>query len=348
LCRLLVGSEYFKPFDRKTTLPAQKFPLLYFSSPERKIHVRKIRISVVQYLNTAPLVWSFTRLPLASKYELSFTVPSLCAEALRQGAADIAIIPAIEYQRIEDLVVLPDMAIASKRRVRSLLLVSKSPVDQIKTLALDESSRSTQALTRILCHQHWRVAPELFEMPPDLSAMLQCADAAMLIGDPALRLSIAIEPHASRGLGGELICSGANAGFSGAKTLHVYDIVEEWRRVTGFPAVLAVWAARPHAVTPEVIEDFRGSLAAGLQHLDEISQHASRELDLPKAELLRYLSENIDFTLDAENLRGLDAYFGSAAALGLIPANKPVRSAGGDMFRPLQTAASVLANAKRS
>jgi chorismate dehydratase len=338
----------FQTFRPKNHFARAKIPSAILFESRKKIHVRKIRISVVQYLNTAPLVWSFTRLPLASKYELSFTVPSLCAEALRQGAADIAIIPAIEYQRIEDLVVLPDMAIASKRRVRSLLLVSKSPVDQIKTLALDESSRSTQALTRILCHQHWRVAPELFEMPPDLSAMLQCADAAMLIGDPALRLSIAIEPHASRGLGGELICSGANAGFSGAKTLHVYDIVEEWRRVTGFPAVLAVWAARPHAVTPEVIEDFRGSLAAGLQHLDEISQHASRELDLPKAELLRYLSENIDFTLDAENLRGLDAYFGSAAALGLIPANKPVRSAGGDMFRPLQTAASVLANAKRS
>jgi chorismate dehydratase len=305
--------------------------------------VRKLRISVVQYLNTAPLVWGFTQTPLGEKYDLSFTLPSLCAEALRQGAADIAIIPAIEYQRIDDLIVLPDMAIASKCRVRSLLLVSKSPIDQIKTLALDESSRSTQALTRILCHDHWHVSPEFFEMPPDLPAMLQCADAAMLIGDPALRLSIAIDPHSSRDSRGDLVCNGAIAGYPGAKTIHVYDIVEEWRSMTGLPAVLAVWAARPDVVTSEVIEDFQSSRDAGLLHLDEISSRASRELNLPAADLLRYLAENIDFTLDQENLRGLHAYFNSATALGLIPANKPVRFAAG---RKLQAAASVVA--KRS
>jgi len=301
--------------------------------------VRKLRISVVQYLNTAPLVWGFTRSSLSEKYDLSFTVPSLCAEALRQDAADIAIIPAIEYQRIDDLTVLPDMAIACKRRVRSLLLVSKSPIDQVKTVALDESSRSTQALTRILCHNLWQVAPDFFEMPPDLSAMLQCADAALLIGDPALRLSIAVEGHASRGLAGEVVCSGATAGFPGAKTLHIYDIVEQWRSLTGLPAVLALWAARPGVVTPEVIEDFQNSRDAGLLHLDEICCRASCDLNLPAAELLRYLSENIDFKLDDENLRGLDAFFRSAVALGLIVANQPIRSAAG---AKLPVAASVL------
>ena len=88
----------------------------------------KLRISVVQYLNTSPLVWGFTHGLLAGKYDLSFTVPSQCAEALRAGDVDIAIIPAIEYQRIDDLVILPDLAIASKRRVRSLLLISKVPI----------------------------------------------------------------------------------------------------------------------------------------------------------------------------------------------------------------------------
>ncbi len=97
----------------------------------------KLRISIVQYLNTAPLVWGFTNGPLRGKYDLSFTVPSQCAEQLRTGQADVAIIPAIEYQRIPDLVILPDMAIASKKQVRSLLIIAKKPLEQVKTFALD-------------------------------------------------------------------------------------------------------------------------------------------------------------------------------------------------------------------
>ena len=108
----------------------------------------KLRISILQYLNTAPLVWGFTHGPLAGKYDLSFTVPSQCAEALRAGESDIAIIPAIEYQRIDGLVMLPDLAIASKRQVRSLLLVAKRLIGEVQSIALDSSSRSTQALTR--------------------------------------------------------------------------------------------------------------------------------------------------------------------------------------------------------
>ena len=125
------------------------------------IIVSKLRISIVQYLNTAPLVRGFTHGPLRGKYDLSFTLPSHCAEALRSGAADIAIIPAIEYQRIEDLVVLPGMAIAAKKKVRSLLLVSRTPIADVKRIALDSSSRSTQAMLRILCAEHWIIAPEM-------------------------------------------------------------------------------------------------------------------------------------------------------------------------------------------
>src|SRR5215470_17932151 len=115
----------------------------------------KLRISVVQYLNTAPLVRGFTHGPLQGKYDLSFTLPSQCADALRTRAADVAIIPAIEYQRIQDLVLLPDLSIASKERVRSLLIVSKTPIRQARRIALDRGSRSTQALTKILCANRW-------------------------------------------------------------------------------------------------------------------------------------------------------------------------------------------------
>src|ERR1700685_31906 len=90
--------------------------------------LQKLRVSIVEFLNTAPLVWGFTNGPLGGKYDLSFTVPSQCAEALRSGEVDVAIIPAIEYQRLQDVVALPEMAIAAKGQVRSLLVVSKRPI----------------------------------------------------------------------------------------------------------------------------------------------------------------------------------------------------------------------------
>jgi predicted solute-binding protein len=287
----------------------------------------KLRISIVKYLNTTPLVWGFTNGPLRGKYDLSFTVPSLCAEALRIGAVDIAIIPAIEYQRIDDLVILPDMAIASKTRVRSLLVVSKVPLEKARNIALDSSSRSTQALTKILCQQKWRIAPEFLEMPPDLPSMLLRADAALLIGDPALRLSLATESGTRRGEAGEQICSAASAGISDDSTLHIYDVVEQWRRLTSLPAVLAVWAARRKVATPEVIADFQASRDFGLRRLSEISTQAGADLNLPANKLQRYLTENINYTFDEENVRGLTTYFAQAAYLNLIPQAKPIELA---------------------
>jgi chorismate dehydratase len=282
----------------------------------------KLRISIVQYLNTAPLVWGFTSGPLRGKYDLSFTVPSQCAEDLHRGAADIAIIPAIEYQRIEGLVVLPNLAIASRKHVRSLLVISKKPIEQIISLALDRSSRSTQALTRILCAEKWKIVPRFSEAAPDLAEMLGGADAAMLIGDPALRLSIAMESASRTEKDGHQICSGSALGIANAETLHVYDVVAEWRALTSLPAVLAIWAARESIATPEVIADFHASRDFGMAHLAEISVSASRELNLPAQVLESYLRLNIDFSLDKENRRGLEIYYEKAARLGLIGSAK--------------------------
>jgi chorismate dehydratase len=306
--------------------------------------VTKLRISIVQYLNTAPLVRGFTHGPLQGKYDLSFTVPSQCAEELRTGAADIAIIPAIEYQRIDGLTLLPNLSIASKQRVRSLLLISKLPIRQARSIALDSSSRSTQALTKILCAEHWKISPAFREARPDLSTMLQDTDAALLIGDPALRLSIAIENEARRGPDAEQICPGASAGIgsdaeqdrpsvsaeiAGAgANLHIYDIVEEWRRLTNLPAVLAIWAVRQEAVPPstlpEIVSDFHSSLAFGLDQRPEISREASTNLHLPEPDLGVYLQQNIDYTLDAENLQGLQRFFTLSSQLGLTGPLKPI------------------------
>jgi len=286
--------------------------------------VTKLRISIVQYLNTAPLVWGFTNGPLQGNYDLSFTVPSQCAEDLRTGQADIAIIPAIEYQRIDDLVILPDMAIASKKQVRSLLIVSKKPIEEVKILALDRSSRSTQALTRILCAEKWKIAPRFFEASPDLAEMLDEADAALLIGDPALRISLGIEKDSQIGAEGQTICPAATLGITSSEMLYVYDVVSDWQSLTGLPAVLAVWAARRDVATPEVTADFLASRDFGLSHIAEISYDASFELELQAQAIEAYLRRNIDFSLDAENRRGLDLYYQHAARLGLIAAAKPI------------------------
>lgn len=277
-----------------------------------------LRISIVEYLNTAPLVRGFTHGPLRGKYELSFTVPSQCAEALKAGAADVAIIPAIEYQRIEGLVLLRGLAIASKKSVRSLLLIAKKPIREVQRIALDKSSRSTQSLTRILCAKRWNISPEFFEAEPNLQAMLQQADAALLIGDPALRVSLDAESSARRNASGDLACAGASVGLDSLPNLFVYDIVEKWRAMTSMPAVLAVWAARRGVVTTEIARDFHDSLAFGMQHLDDICGDASKSMGLPSTKLRRYLTENIDYNLDAENLQGLRRYFDLAAELGLI------------------------------
>jgi chorismate dehydratase len=286
--------------------------------------VTKLRISIVQYLNTAPLVWGFTNGPLRGKYDLSFTVPSQCAEQLRAGNADVAIIPAIEYQRISDLVILPDLAIASKNQVRSLLLIAQKPIEQVESLALDRSSRSTQALTRILCAEKWKIAPQFFEATPDLNAMLQQADAALLIGDPALRISVGMEKNSWPGTEGQTICQAATLGIAGPDLLYVYDVVAEWRALTGLPAVLAVWAARRDVASPELAADFLASRDFGMSRIPEICFDAARELELPQRTLESYLRRNIDFSLDEENRRGLELYFAHAAKLGLINQSKPI------------------------
>ena len=279
----------------------------------------KLRISIVQYLNTAPLVWGFTNGPLSGKYDLSFTVPSQCAEALRTGAADIAIIPAIEYQRIPGLVVLTDLAIASQTCVRSLLIVTRKPIEQVRSIALDRSSRSTQALTRILAAERWKIDPEFFEADPDLATMLEKADAALIIGDPALRISIAVEKRSTVSPEGRAVCQAATLGMNSPEILHVYDVVGEWRKFSGLPAVMAVWAARAEAATAEVLADFAASRDFGLSQIPAISLEAARELELPQGELESYLRHNIDYSLGQENRRGLMRFFQEAAKLGLIP-----------------------------
>jgi predicted solute-binding protein len=281
----------------------------------------KLRISIVEYLNTAPLVWGFTEGPQAGRYDLSFTLPSQCAEALREGDADVAIIPAIEYERIENLVMLPGMAVAAKREVRSILVVSKKPIELAKRIALDTSSRSSAALVRILAAEHWRIQPEFVDARPNAAEMLENADAALIIGDPALRIAVKMDQLAGKAPSGNTCCQGdvSEMPVPGRESIFVYDVAHEWQEMTGKPCVLAIWAGRRQAITPEVVADFLASKEYGMARIPEIADAASMKLDLPPKDLEKYLTDNINFDLDAENIKGLNLYYQKAAALGLIP-----------------------------
>src|SRR5438309_4897301 len=275
----------------------------------------KLRISIVEFLNTAPLVWGFTDGPLQSRYDLSFTVPSLCAEALRSGQVDVAIIPAIEYQRMNGMVVLPEMAVAAKGEVRSILVLAKKPIEQAKRIALDTNSRSSVALTRLLCKGFWGIAPEFIDAAADPAAMLAEADAALVIGDPALRIRLKVDALLAKAPDAKGCGCPAEAASQikedqivpGVDTLFVYDVAEQWREMTGKPCVLAIWVGRRELITAQVVADFLASKEYGLARIGEIAEAASLKLELPPRDLEIYLRDHIDFELDPANLEGRDS-----------------------------------------
>ena len=271
------------------------------------------RLSVVRYLNTAPLIWGLERGPQRRRYQLSFTVPATCAEDLGSGRADIGILPVFAYQTIPGLKVIPHIAITSQRKVESVLLVSRGPARRAKRVALDASSRTSAALVKILFARHWGRSPDYVEAAPDLAAMLSEADAALVIGDPALRFSL----HAP---GTQRL---------DAENLHVYDLGEEWWRLTNLPFVFAFWAVRAESVGSAdekhtLVRDFCRSRDEGLEHLDEIAHEAAAKLQLPGGQLERYLRYSIDYRLDAPQQAGLEYFFRYAHELGLLDEVRPV------------------------
>jgi chorismate dehydratase len=298
-----------------------------FAEPERT--VPKTRIAIVNYLNTAPLVWGLTDGPLEGKYPLRFATPAACAELLRRGEADAAILPAIEYQRIPGLAVLPEMAIAAQGAVQSILVISKKPIELVRRMALDSSSRTSAALVRLLAAHRWRIEPEFVEAAPDPSAMLDTADAALVIGDPALRIALKVAALAAKTPEGGVCCGGDPSEWPVPRhpALFVYDVALEWRELTGLPCVLAVWAARREAATPELAADLLASRAYGMERLGEIAAIAAEQLALDARALVAYLRENIHYGLDAAGRAALESFFRMAAEARLIPAARPLELA---------------------
>jgi cyclic dehypoxanthinyl futalosine synthase len=257
-----------------------------------------VRVATVPYVNAAPLIWGLSRPGDAAASELVAEPPARIADLLREGRVDVGLLPVIELQRLEGLEVLPGLCIASRQRARSVFLASRRPIEQVRRVALDSSSRTSAALLRVLL-AHRRVAGVSFsEHEPRLPDMLRENDAALLIGDAALK-----------------------ADTSG---LQVYDLAEEWYRMTGLPFVFAVWAARAGTPLPRGEQPFVESCRDGLAHIDEIADRESARLGLPRAVVAGYLRENIHYDLGEAERRGLDLFFRRAHDLGLIEKPRPI------------------------
>ncbi len=260
-----------------------------------------LRISAISFLNTAPLMWDFENGESAARlrehFEVSYTIPSRCAEQLKEGSADIGIIPVAAYVSIPDLAIVPDVAIAAKNKVRSILLVSKVPLEKIRSVATDDSSRTSAALVEIYLRKFVGTDPGFTRQKPDLKTMLQWHDAALVIGDPALQ----------------------------ARTdgYFVYDLAEEWRRWTGRSFVFAFWAVRKAALQARtsklnIAEAFQQSRDHGLQHIGEIASAWAPRLGLSASLIAEYLTENVDYSLDLENLEGLNLFYRYGAEIGVF------------------------------
>jgi chorismate dehydratase len=275
-------------------------------------YMSRLRISAISYLNTAPLLWDFERQKANPDFEISYTIPSGCAAALRSGTADVGIIPAAAYASIPNLVIIPEVAIAARRAVRSILLVGKRSadstsdstlkdqwLDQVRTVALDTSSMTSVALTKVLFAKWLGGAREYKPMAPDLEAMLETCDAALLIGDPALQV------NRSRYL--------------------TVDLAEEWVARTGKSCVFAFWAIREQSLAGRdkaaIAKAFKNSRDHGLspKHLETIAEDWSRRLGLSVETVRVYLTHHIHYYLDAPCLEGLKLFYQLAAEIGALP-----------------------------
>jgi chorismate dehydratase len=255
-------------------------------------------------------MWDFEHPPLsaelARRYEIDWMLPSECADRLASGASDIGLVPIAALATTPGLRILPGCTIASKGHVRSLLLVRRAsrPLAKIRSVAADTASRTTLAYSRILFHKWGNPEVPFLPMAADLDAMLERADAAIIIGDPAL---MALEECANRfeRTGEELV---------------YHDLADEWRKLTGLPFVSAVWGIACSSPLDESISwDFIRSRDHGLQNIDALVEHWSQRLPLSEKTIRTYLTTNIHYVLDNECVEGMHGFFRQAEELGILP-----------------------------
>lgn len=258
------------------------------------------RISASSYSNTAPLVWSFLYGQNHGKVELIMdTAPARSAELLTQQRVDAALVPVIAYQMIDNVRLIPDVCVGAREKVRSVCLVTRGKdLSDVKSVSLDVSSKTSVALTKVIFREFLGAEPEWKNSVPNLEAMLSESDCALLIGDPALRLTA---PDADA-------------------ELRVFDLAELWKSYTGFGFVFAMWMSAKEKV--EI--DFAAARDEGLAHIGDIISNYESEIGLTRTDFEDYLTGNISYSVDDSMQRGMELYFSLAAKSGLISANKPL------------------------
>ena len=223
-------------------------------------------------------------------FDLEFALPSECADRVAAGGADAGLVPSIELAR-QGLEIIPGAGVAARGAVRSILLISKVEPRATRTLAADTSSRTSVALAQLVLARRYDARPELIPQPPDLPAMLGCADAAVLIGDPALRAGLAPGPY------------------------RIVDLGQEWFELTGRPMVFAVWACREKALAAELAPAFLNSCRFGRAHLEDIVRQEAAPRGLPESLAREYLSEHIVSMLGEREYEGLRLFLETARQL---------------------------------
>jgi chorismate dehydratase len=260
-----------------------------------------VRLGAVGYLNARPLVYGLER---SLRFLLRFDVPSTCASLLHEGAIDIGLIPSIEYLRGGPYAIVPDLAIASRGPVASVLLFTSRPIADVRSIAMDVSSRTSVALVRVLCARLFKIYPKIEPAGPDLPQMLGRCDAALIIGDNALFQP----PNVEHMLPVEVI-----------------DLGKAWTDLTGLPFVYAFWAGRPGTLEPEDVEALQRARDAGVAGSDDVACAYLRDMPGRQALGMRYLRENIKYHLGAEEQAGLELFYRYAAEIDVAPSSDGLR-----------------------
>jgi chorismate dehydratase len=259
-----------------------------------------LRLGAVSYLNTRPLVYGLDAIP--DQFDVRFDVPAKCATLLHEGQVDLGLIPAIEFLRgAEDYWIVPGVAIASEGDVASVAVFSKKPIERVESIALDLSSRTSVALTRILCAKRWGITPVFAAAEPDVSAMLQRADAALVIGDPAMAID------------------------AGALGLQKIDLGGEWNALTGLPFVYAMWTGREGVASPAQCLALRTAREQGEANLSRIADQVGEGDAVRAGRVLRYLRDNLRYGLGEREAAGLRRFHELGVEVGLAVALKPLR-----------------------
>jgi chorismate dehydratase len=252
----------------------------------------RIRVGAVNYLNTKPLIYGLAE--SAPNIDLVLDLPSRLADRLARGELDVALIPSVEFFQNPAYSIISDACIGCRGPVLSVKLFFRKPPAEVATLALDEGSRTSAALAKILLHERHGIRPQVEPLPIGSGVDATNADAVLLIGDRAM--------HSPTG-----------------KFVEVWDLGDEWCRWAELPFVFAMWVARPGVELGDVETQLSRARDVGLAHLDEIATREAPLLGLTKPECLSYLRDNLYFYLGPRELRGLEMYYRLAHKLELAP-----------------------------